>query len=114
MNKLNAILIGIICIIILFPLYGLLGFFYNQEVMVDGITVSAHTVMYSSIILSVFSWFLFAWATKRIVLEGFLHSVILGYLFVIPFVNILGPMASIIVGIIAGFSAFMVQKKIRK
>jgi len=58
MNKLNAILIGIICIIILFPLYGLLGFFYNHEVMVDGITVSAHAVMYSSIILSVFSLFL--------------------------------------------------------
>jgi len=114
MNKLNKILIGIICVIIVFPLYGLLGFFYNQEVMVNGISVSAHVAMFSSIILSVFSWFLVAWATKRIVLEGFLHSVIIGYLLVLPFVNIIGPMAAIIVGIIAGFIAFMIQKKVRK
>ena len=82
--------------------------------MVDGISVSAHTAMFSSIILSVFSWFLFAWATKRIALEGLLHSVIIGYLLIIPFVNIVGPMASIIVGIVAGFIAFMIQKKVRK
>lgn len=79
--------------------------------MVDGITVSAIVVMTITLVFSIVSWSLFSWASKNIKFPGFLLSVITGASLVIPFIQVLGPMAGIIVGIVAGFVAFMLQKK---
>ena len=83
----------------------------HNEVMIDGITTSAITVMIITIIFSIISWFLFSWASKNIKFPGILLSIITGTSLVIPFIQVLGPMAGVIVGIVAGFVAFMLQKK---
>lgn len=83
---------------------------FNQ-IMIDGITTSAITVMSITIIFSLVSWVLFAWATKNIKFTGLLLAVITSTSLVIPFFETLGPMAAIIIGVVAGFTAFMLQKK---
>ena len=84
----------------------------NNEVMVDGITFSATIVMSLTLAFSLVSWFLFSWASRDIKLEGIPLAVISGSALVIPFLQVLGPMAGIILGVVAGFAAFMIQKKI--
>lgn len=83
----------------------------NNEVMVDGITTSAIAVMIITIIFSLVSWFLFSWASKNIKFAGIPLSIITSASLVIPFLQVLGPMAAVIVGVVAGFAAFMIQKK---
>jgi len=56
------------------------------------------------------SWFLFAWASKSIKVEGIPLSIISAVVLIIPFHGVLGPMASVIVGLVAGFVAFMFHK----
>jgi len=84
----------------------------HNEVMVDGITVSAFTVWNITIILSFVSWLLLSWAAKNIKEIGIFLSIIMGASLVGPFVGYLGPMAAIIVGVTAGCIAFMLQKYI--
>ncbi len=97
--------------LVLIPWIRGLEFSMSNQVMVDGITVSAIVVMTITLVFSIVSWSLFSWASKNIKFPGFLLSVITGASLVIPFIQVLGPMAGIIVGIVAGFVAFMLQKK---
>jgi len=89
------------------------GFNFNpyNGIMIDGITVSAVVIMSITTILSLLSWFLFSWASKNIKPAGIPLSIITGVSLIMPFIGNLGPMAGIIVGIVAGFAAFMLQKK---
>jgi hypothetical protein len=86
----------------------------NNEVMVDGITTSAVIVMAITLLFSMVSWVLFSWASKNIVPAGGLLGIISGSSLVIPFLQVLGPMAGVAVGIVSGFVAFMFQKKMSK
>jgi hypothetical protein len=97
-------------LIVLFPLVPLIQFNLGHQVMVDGFTISGSIVWLISIVFSTFSWFLFAWASKSIKVEWIPLSIISGAFLIIPFHDVLGPMASIIVGLVAGFVAFMFQK----
>jgi len=83
----------------------------NNEVMMDGIITSAIAVMIITIIFSPVSWFLFSWASKNIKFAGIPLSIITSASLVIPFLQVLGPMAAVIIGVVAGFAAFMLQKK---
>lgn len=107
----SRLLIIIAAFLVLIPWIKGLEFGMNNQVMADGITVSAIIVMTITIAFSLVSWFLFSWASKNIQLTGFLLSVIAGASLVIPFLQVLGPMAGVIVGIVAGFAAFMLQSK---
>ena len=108
----TRVLIIIAAFLVLIPWVKGIDFTPNNEVMVDGITISAIIVMTITIVFSIVSWFLFSWASKNIKFQGFLLSIITGTSLVIPFIQVLGSMAGIIVGIVAGFAAFMLQKKI--
>lgn len=88
-----------------------LDFSPNNEVMVDGITTSAIIVMAVTVFFSLISWFLFSWASKTMILAGALLSIIVGASLLMPFLQVLGPMAGIVVGVVAGFAAFMLYKK---
>ena len=108
----TRLLIIIALFLVLLPWIQGLEFDINNQVMVDGITVSAVTVMTLTVIFSLVSWFLFSWASKNIKISGIPLSIIAAASLVIPFIQVLGPMAGIVVGIAAGFAAFMLQKKI--
>ena len=101
-------------IFILFPFTALFHFNMSNEVMVDGITVSAFVVWIITVVLSLVTWFLFSWASKNIREVGILLSTITGIVLVLPLVQIIGPMAAIVLGILAGFIAFMIQKYLIK
>ena len=107
----SRVLIIIAIFLVLIPWIKGLEFGMNNQVMVDGITVSAITVMTITIVFSIMSWFLFSWASRNIKFIGIPLSVIASASLVIPFIQVLGPMAGVIVGIVAGFTAFMLQKK---
>jgi len=98
--------------LVLFPLIPLLQFHMGSQVMTDGFSVSGSTVWLISIVFSMISWFLFAWASKSIKVEGIPLSLISAAVLIIPFHGVLGPMASVIVGLVAGFVAFMFHKHI--
>ena len=98
--------------LVLFPLIPLLQHHIGNQVMVDNFSVGGSTVWLISIVFSMMSWFLFAWASKRIKVEGIPLSVISGSVLIIPFNDVLGPMAAVIVGLVAGFVAFMFHKHI--
>ncbi|QLH06143.1 hypothetical protein [Nitrosopumilus ureiphilus] len=104
-------LIIIAILLVLLPWISGLEFGINNQVMVDGITISATVVMSITIVFSLVSWFLFSWASKNIKFAGVLLSIITGASLVIPFTQVLGPMTGVIVGVVAGFAAFMLQKK---
>lgn len=97
--------------LVLIPWVRGLEFSMNNHVMVDGITTSAIIVMMIAIVFSLVSWFLFSWATKNIKFAGIPLSIITSASLVVPFIQVMGPMAGIIVGIVAGFAAFTIQKK---
>jgi len=97
--------------LVVLPWIGELEFGLNNQVMIDGITISAILAMILTIIFSLVSWFLFSWASKCIKPAGFLLSIITGASLVIPFLQVLGPLAGVILGVVAGFVAFMLQKK---
>jgi len=104
------ILIIFAVLVLLFPLVSLLPYNIGNQVMINGMTVSGSTVLLVSTVFSAFSWFLFAWASKSIKVEGILLSIISGSVLMIPFYDVLGPMASVIIGLVAGFVAFMFHK----
>lgn len=96
--------------LVLFPLIPLLQHHMGHQVMMDGFSVSGSIVWLISIVFSMISWSLFAWASKSIKVEGIPLSVISAAILIIPFHDVLGPMASVIVGVVAGFVAFMFHK----
>jgi Amt family ammonium transporter len=105
-------LILIAAFLVLLPWFQGFDIGINNKVMVDGITTSAIAVMIITIIFSLLSWFLFSWASKNIKFAGIPLSIIMSASLVIPFLQVLGPMAAVIIGVVTGFAAFMLQKKI--
>ena len=91
---------------------GYLGFNAGNEVMTDEITVTATIVTVLSVIFSIVSWSLFSWATHSINARGAMLSVITGIVWITPFNGDLGPMAAVLVGLVAGFAAHMIEKKV--
>ncbi|MDE0090273.1 MAG: hypothetical protein OXP12_02820 [Thaumarchaeota archaeon] len=81
------------------------------QIQVDGISVHAAVAMTLAVLFSMVSWSVLSWVSKGIKPTGVLLSVITGASLMIPFIQVLGPMASALVGAMAGFSAFMLQKK---
>lgn len=81
------------------------------QVQVDGISVHAAVAMTLAVLFSTVSWSALAWMSKSIKPTGILLSMITGASLMIPFIQVLGPMTSALVGAVAGFSAFMLQKK---
>ena len=110
-GKMKTRLLIIVAVgLVLFPLIPLLQHHMGNQVMTDGFSVSGSTVWLVSIVFSMISWFLFAWASKSIKAEGIPLSIISAAVLIIPFYDVLGPMASVIVGLVAGFVAFMFDK----
>ena len=107
----TRLLIIIAAFLVLLPWFQGFDIGINNEVMVDGITTSAFVVMIITIIFSLVSWFLFSWASKNIKFAGIPLSIITSASLVIPFLQVLGPMTAVIVGVVTGFAAFMIQKK---
>ena len=109
--KTRLILLIIVAVLaVLYPLVSLVQYTIGNHIMVNGVTVSGSIVLLISIGFSIISWFLFAWASKNIKVVGIPLSIISGAALMISFHGILGPMASVIVGLVAGFAAFMFQK----
>ena len=106
----NLLLIIIAIFLVFLPWFQGLDVGINNEVMVDGITVSAIIVMAITLVFSLLSWFLFSWATKNIRSLGITLAIISGSSLVIPFLYVLGPMAGVMIGVVAGMVAFMLQK----
>ena len=84
----------------------------NNDVMIDGITTSSVVVMTITLVFSLISWCLISWAAKGLSLSGILIAIILGASIVIPFFDVLGPMAGVILGVVAGFLAFIFEQTI--
>lgn len=108
----TSLLLVIAAFLVLLPWFQGLNIQRNGEVTVDGITISAVIVMPITLAFSLASWSLFSWASKQILGVGILLSIISGAALVIPFLEVLGPMAGVMVGVVAGFVAFMLQKKV--
>lgn len=81
------------------------------QVQVNIIPTSTVVVMTVAVLLSMASWSVLSLVSKSIRPAGVLLSVITGSSLIIPFIQVVGPMASVLVGAVAGFSAFMLQKK---
>lgn len=107
----TGFLIIIATFLVLLPWFQGINVGFNNEVMVDGITVSAIIVMTITLVSSLATWCALSWATKNIRLHGILLAIISGSSIILPFLQVLGPMAAIMVGITGGFAAFMLQKK---
>ncbi len=86
--------------------------FSTNEFMVDGVATSAIVVLVVAIAFSLVSWLILSAISKDIKLLGIALGIITGAAMVIPFLQVLGPMAGVIVGVVAGFVAFLLQKKI--
>ena len=111
-GKMRIRALAIIAIfLLLIPWIGMLDF-DRGNVQVDGIRTSAIIVMTLAVFFSIVSWSALSWASKSIKPAGILLSIITGASLVIPFIQVLGPMAGIFVGVVAGFSAFMLQKRV--
>ena len=108
----TKLLIIIAVFLVLLPWFQGLSLGINNEVMVDGVTTSAIIVMTITLIFSLISWSLFSWASKNFSPLGVPLAIISGASIVIPFLQVLGPMTGVIIGIVAGFVAFMLQKTI--
>ncbi len=104
------ILAIIAAFLLLVPWIGMLGFDPGR-IQADGTVTSAAIVMTLAVLFSMISWSVLSWASKSIKPAGILLSVITGAALVIPFIQVLGPVAAVPVGAAAGFSAFMLQKK---
>ena len=104
------ILATIAAFLLLIPWVGMLHFDLGR-IQVDGIYTTAAISMTLAVFFSMASWWILSRASKDVRSVGILLSIITGASLVIPFIQVLGPMAAVLVGIVAGFSAFMLQKK---
>ncbi|AJM93098.1 hypothetical protein [Nitrosopumilus piranensis] len=107
----TRLLIIIAVFLVLIPWIRGLDFGINNEVMMDGLTVSSVVVMTLTVVFSLTSWILFSWASKNIRVAGIPLSIITATSLILPFSQTLGPMSAITVGVVAGFASFMIQKK---
>lgn len=107
----SMILIGIAIFLVTLPWLQGLELSSNSEVMVDGITISALIVIALALIFSLITWGLFSWASKKFSLVGIYLAIISAASLTIPFIQSLGPMAAIPIGITAGFVGFMLQRR---
>ncbi len=107
----TGFLIIIAVFLTLIPWIQILDYDPYNGIRVDGISTSATIAMMLTITFSLVSWFLFSWASKKIKPIGIPLSIITGTSLILPFMGVLGPMAAIIMGIVSGFTAFMLQKK---
>ena len=64
-----------------------------------------------AVLSSIALWSALSWRLKSIKPVGALLSVITGASLIIPFIQVIGPMTSVLVGAVAGFSATMFQKR---
>lgn len=112
--SLAVILVGFVLSLVWigYMVFSWISFNAGSEVMVDGITISVTIVTILSVVFSIVSWFLFSWASHNINTKGIMLSVITGVVLITPFNGVLGPMAAVLVGLAAGFSAYMIQKKV--
>ena len=104
------ILATIAAFLLLIPWVEMLHFDLGR-IQVDGIHTTAAIAMTLAVFFSMASWWILSRASKDVRPVGILLSIITGASLVIPFIQVLGPMAAVLVGIVAGFSAFMLQKK---
>lgn len=109
----SGFLIIVAILVVLFPLVPLVQHHVGNQVMADGMTISGSIVLLTSFAFSTISWVLLAWASKSIRVVGIPLSIISSAVLMIPFYNILGPMAAVIIGIVAGLVAYMIQKYLR-
>ena len=107
----NVFLIAVAVFLVLVPWFEVLSFGAGNEIMVDGIATSAVIVLVIAIGFSLASWLVISWISKGIRLPGIALGVITGAALAVPFLQVLGPMAGVIVGVVAGFVAFLFQKK---
>ena len=104
------ILAIIAAFLLLVPWVEALDFDFGR-VQVEGISTTAAIAMTLAVFFSMASWLILSRASKDVRPVGILLSIITGASLAIPFIHVLGPMAAVLVGIVAGFSAFMLQKK---
>ena len=108
----NWILAGLAAFLVLVPwsVYSRLG--VDSTTVADGIGSSAIVVLMISVVLSLVSWAAFSCATKNITPQGIALGIIVGASLVMPFLQVLGPMGGVAVGTVAGFAAFLFQRRI--
>lgn len=106
-----AFLVVVALFLVLLPWIQVLDVGMTSEVTVDGITTSAIIVMAITLVFSLITWGLLSWAAKNILFSGVTLGIISGASTVVPFLQVLGPVSGMLVGIAAGFAAFMLQKK---
>lgn len=105
----TGLLAAIAAFLVLVPWFGRLGL-GSGEVTVDGIVRSAVIIMALAVVFSTMSQLALSTVTRHITASGVVLSVITGAALVIPFLNVLGPVGGIMVGIVGGFAAFLLQK----
>ncbi len=105
------ILAIIAAFLLLVPWVEALDFDFGR-VQVEGISTTAAIAMTLAVFFSMASWLILSRASKDVRPVGILLSIITGASLAIPFIHVLGPMAAVLVGIVAGFLAFMLQKKV--
>lgn len=108
-----TVFIAIAVLLVLFPLVPLVQHQIGNQVMADGMTVSGSIVLLTSFAFSMVSWFLLAWASKSIKAVGIPLSIISSAVLIIPFHDVLGPMAAVVIGTVAGLVAYIIQKYLR-
>ena len=106
----TCLLIAVAVFIVLVPWFEGLSF-YADKIMADGVMTGAITALIIAIGFSLVSWPALLAASEDVKLSGIVLGVITGAAVTVPFVQILGPMAGVIVGVVAGLAAFLLQNK---
>lgn len=101
---------AIAAFLLMVPWVGKVSFELGQ-VQIEGISISAVVTMTLAVLFSIVSWSALSWRSKNIRTVGVLLSVITAASLIIPFIQVVGPVTSVLVGAVAGFSATMFQKK---
>ena len=79
---------------------------------VNMIPVSSVIVMIVAVTFSLVSWSLLCWASKNITPSGILLGIITGASLAGPFLNVLGPLAGVMIGVVGGVIAWMLQQRL--
>ena len=108
----TGLLAGMAAFLVLVPWFVFAGLGADGTIVVDGMASSAVIVLTISIVLALASWAVLSCATKNISPQGIALGIIAGASLVMPFLQVLGPMSGVVVGIVAGFVAFLFQKRI--
>lgn len=108
----TGLLAGMAAFLVLVPWSVYAGLGRDSMIVVDGIGTSAVIVLMISIALSLASWAVLSCATRNITPQGIALGIIVGASLVMPFLQVLGPMGGVVVGAVAGFVAFLFQRRI--